>query len=137
VINWLGNLRMNRAADWLGQAEDDLAAAEDSAATGHHEWVAFQAQQCAEKAAKALVHSLHGGVRGHAITDILQQLPAAVIVAPDLLDAARELDKVYVTSRYPNGFVSGRPKDYFSQKTSQELIRYARTILEFCRSQIY
>lgn len=35
---------MNRAADGLKQAERDLAAAEDSAATGHHEWAAFQAQ---------------------------------------------------------------------------------------------
>ena len=95
---------MNRAADWLGQAEDDLAAAEDSAITSHHEWAAFQAQQGAEKAVKALIQFLHGAVRGHAITEILQLLPPPIIVSPDLLDAARELDKIYVTSRYPNGF---------------------------------
>ena len=126
---------MNRSADWLNQAERDLAAAADSAAAGHHEWAAFQSQQSAEKAVKALTHALHGSVRGHGITDILKHLPAAPPVT--LLDAARELDKVYITSRYPNGFASGAPADYFTDKTSQELISHAGAILEFCRSQIH
>ena len=128
---------MNRAADWLGQADFDLKAAEDSAAGGHHEWAAFQAQQCAEKAVKALVQSLHGSVRGHSVTEILRQLSVSVEVSQPLLNAAQELDKVYVTSRYPNGFASGRPRDYFSEKSSRELIGHARGILEFCRSKIH
>jgi HEPN domain-containing protein len=127
---------MNRAADWLRQAEADLCAAEDSAATGHHEWAAFQSQQSAEKAVKAPVQFLHGFARGHSITDILQQLPASV-VAPTILNASRELDKVYVTARYPNGFISGTPSDYFTEKDSGELIGHARSILEFCRSQVH
>ena len=110
-------------------------AAEDSASAGHHEWAAFQAQQCAEKATKALVHALHGATRGHSITDILKQL-TAVSVPGSVLDAARELDKVYVTARYPNGFVSGIPSDYFTAASSQQLIQHGRQVLEFCRSQI-
>jgi HEPN domain-containing protein len=128
---------MNRSADWLKQAESDLAAASDSAATGHHEWAAFQAQQSAEKAVKSLFQFLHGSVRGHGVTEILRQLPAQIATPTTLLDAARELDKVYITARYPNGFVSGAPADYFTDKTSQQLIGHARTILEFCRSQIH
>jgi len=128
---------MNRASDWLRQAEDDLRAAEDSAATGHHEWAAFQSQQSAEKAVKALVQFLHGSVRGHSITDILQHLSASVAAPTTILDASRELDKVYVTARYPNGFMSGTPSDYFTEKDSAEMIGHARSILEFCRSQIH
>lgn len=127
---------MNRAADWLRQAERDLAAAEDSAAAGHHEWAAFQAQQSAEKAAKALVQSLHGSARGHSVTAILLQLTTALAIPDSLLDAARELDKVYVTARYPNGLAAGSPTDYFTGRTSRELIAYGRDILEFCRSQV-
>lgn len=127
---------MNRAGDWLKQAEADLAAAVDSAAASHHEWAAFQAQQCGEKAAKALVQALHGASRGHSITDILKQLAPAIAVPNAVLDAARELDKVYVTSRYPNGFVSGSPSDYFTGGSSQKLIQHARETLNFCRSQI-
>jgi len=125
---------MDRSSDWLRQAELDLRAAEDLAATRHHEWAAFAAQQSGEKAVKALVESLHGSVRGHSITAILQQ---ALDVPEDILDAARELDQVYVTARYPNGFASGAPADYFSEKTSERLLEHARTILEFCRSAIH
>jgi HEPN domain-containing protein len=128
---------MDRSADWLKQAENDLRAAEDSAKTGHHEWAAFQAQQSAEKAAKALVQSLHGAVRGHSITEMLRQLPELVEVRTGLLEGAQELDKVYVTARYPNGFTSGTPSDYFNAKSSGELLGYAREILDWCRSQIH
>jgi HEPN domain-containing protein len=99
-------------------------------------WAAFQAQQGAEKATKTLVQSLHGAVRGHSISEILRQLTGRVAVPPELIPAALELDKVYVTSRYPYGFASGSPADYFTEQSSRQLIRYGRDILEFCRSQI-
>lgn len=44
----------NRAADWLTQAVHDLDQARSSMAEGRHEWACFAAQQCAEKAVKAL-----------------------------------------------------------------------------------
>lgn len=137
MVNWEANFAMNRAADWLKQAERDLKAAADSAAAGNHEWTAFQAQQCGEKAVQALVQSLHGAVRGHSVTGMLQQLSARIEVHPGVLEAARQLDKVYLTSRYPNGFDSGAPADYFSETSSRELMSHARQVLEFCRSQIH
>ena len=130
-------LIMNRAADWLRQAERDLGFAETGAGAGYHEGAAFYAQQSAEKAVKALIQFLHGGVRGHSITDMLRQMPESVDVTASLLNAAQELDKVYVTSRYPNGFASGTPADYFSAKSSADLLAYARAILDWCRSQIH
>ena len=128
---------MNRSPDWLKQAERDLGAGENSAASGYHEWAAFSAQQSAEKAVKALVHSLHGSSRGHSVTEILRQIAISIQVPNNVLEAARELDQVYVTARYPNGFPSGAPGDYFSEGTSQRLLNHARTILEFCRSKIH
>ena len=128
---------VNRAADWLRQAERDLGFAKTGAAAGYHEGAAFYAQQSAEKAVKALIQSLHGGVRGHSITEMLRQLPESISVATDLLNGAQELDRVYVTSRYPNGFTSGAPADYFNEKSSGELLGYARAILDWCRSQIH
>lgn len=128
---------MDRSADWLKQAERDLAVAQAEAARGYHEWAAFAAQQCAEKAAKALVQSMHGAVRGHSITEILRQLPASVGVPSSAVNGAQELDRVYVASRYPNGFASGSPSDYFNEKSSRDLIAYAQGILEFCRSKVH
>lgn len=126
---------MNRAADWLRQAERDFQAAHNAATAGFHEWAAFAAQQCAEKAVKALVESLHGAARGHSITGILRQ--CGLEVPEGALEAARELDQVYVTARYPNGFAAGAPGDYFTEKTSERLLDDARNILDFCRSAIH
>ena len=92
--------------------------------------------EAAEKAVKAMVQFLHGATRGHSITQMLEQLPG-LQVPQATLDAARQLDKVYLTARYPNGFVSGTPSDYFTEKESRELIGRARSILEFCGSQIH
>jgi HEPN domain-containing protein len=127
---------VNRAADWLKQADRDLGFAETAIATKYYEWAAFCAQQGAEKAVKALIQSLHGSVRGHSITEMLRQLPAPVGVPKAVVSGAQELDRVYVTSRYPNGFASGAPGDYFNEQAGRELVDYARTILEFCRSKI-
>jgi HEPN domain-containing protein len=127
---------MDRSADWLRQAEKDISAASDSAAAGHHEWAAFQAQQSAEKAVKALAQFKHGSVRGHSITDVLRQMQQKIPLPEPVLAAASDLDQVYITARYPNGFASGAPADYFTHETSRRLIDRAQTILQFCRSQI-
>ena len=127
---------MNRAADWLKQAERDLGCAETAMATRYYEWAAFCSQQSADKAVEALIQSLHESVRGHSITEMLRQLPASVEVPKSALGGAQELDRVYVTSRYPNGFTSGTPADFFSEEAGRELVEYARTILQFCRSKI-
>lgn len=114
-----------------------MKVAEHSAASGYHEWAAFAAQQSAEKAVKAFIHTLHGAARGHSVTALLRELPIAIKVPEGVLDAARELDQVYVTSRYPNGFVSGSPSDYFSETSSKRLMEHARTVFEFCQSEIH
>ena len=136
MVDCEGILTVDRSPDWLKQADRDLDAAENSAAAGFHEWAAFGAQQSAEKAVKALVQSMHGSERGHSITGILEQLSASVEIPDPILDAARDLDQVYITARYPNGFAAGAPADYFSEKTSQRLLSHARAILEFCRGKI-
>ena len=128
---------MNRAADWLRQAERDLQAAENSAAPGFHEWAAFGAQQSAGKSVKALIQHLHGEERGHSITGLLRELPEQVVVPDDVLEAAQHLDQVYLTSRYPNGFAAGAPSDYFTEKMTQRFLHYARAIFSFCRGQIH
>ena len=52
---------MNRSADWLHQAQADLAQASLSAGAGHHEWACFASHQAVEKALKAL-HLQQGSV---------------------------------------------------------------------------
>src|SRR2546425_10646876 len=107
----------NRANDWLGQGRRDLELARPAPAGGFHEWACFAAQQAGEKAGKALVPSLGGEARGHAIVAMAAALPAAARLSAELLDAARRLDRHYIPTRYPNGFDRGTPRDYLDRKS--------------------
>ncbi len=128
----------NRTVDWMRQADADLEHAELSAREGDYEWACFAAQQAAEKAVKALYYYRHGEPWGHSLLALLRALPQEVlsVMNPSLLDSARELDKQYIPSRYPNGFALGAPLDYFTENNAREAIGHAKSILEFCRSQI-
>ena len=128
----------DRSGDWLRQAEADLKHAELSQRERDYEWSCFAAQQAAEKAVKALYMSLHGDAWGHSLLVILRSLPQAIAAAvgPEILDAARALDKLYFPTRYPNGFDMGAPADYFTERDARESVAYAKSILTFCRAHL-
>jgi HEPN domain-containing protein len=127
---------MNRARDWLRQAERDLQQAETSKREGLHEWACFAAQQAAEKAVKALHLKYGQDAWGHVVAKLLEDLPADITVPPDLIDKARVLDTFYIPTRYPNGFSEGASYEHYGPLQSEEAIRYAREIVEFARAQM-
>ena len=126
----------NRSADWLLQAERDIEQAEDSRLAGRHEWACFAAHQSAEKAAKALHLSLGQEAWGHVVARLLMELPNDIDVSGELVEKAKVLDNFYIPTRYPNGHSQGAPFEHYGRLQSEEAIRYARSILEFVRSQM-
>jgi HEPN domain-containing protein len=127
---------MRRHEDWLKQADSDLCAAQDSASSNHYEWACFQAQQAAEKALKALIISKGSESRIHSIKFLLSNLPENVCVSDQIQNAARELDKHYIPTRYPDSFSTGIPKDFFTLDDAQRAISDARKIIEFVKEKI-
>lgn len=126
----------NRAGDWLTQARRDLELARHAADGGFHEWACFAAQQAAEKAVKALVAALGGEARGHAIVAMATLLPTPPGFPADLLDRARQLDRLYIPTRYPNGFAEGAPKDYFTPQDADEAVNNAEWVLTYCAGHV-
>jgi len=126
----------NRAQDWLKQAGRDLEQAQDSQASGRHEWACFAAQQAGEKAVKAL--HLHVGQEawGHVVAKLLRELPPTITVTEELVQKAQVLDNYYIPPRYPNAHPEGAPFEHYGPLHSDGAIRYAREILEFIRSQM-
>ena len=122
----------NRWRDWLAQAKRDLNHAVHACEDEDFEWSCFSAQQGAEKAVKAVFLYLHGESWGHSVFALLKALGDKIEVSERLIEAAKNLDKHYIPTRYPNGFDSGTPGDYYTQKDAQEAIRNAREIIEFC-----
>ena len=107
---------MRRHEDWLKQADSDLCAA--------------------EKALKALIISKGSESRIHSIKFLLSNLPENITVSDQIQNAARELDKHYIQTRYPDSFSTGIPKDFFTQDDAKKAISYAKKIIEFVREKI-
>lgn len=126
----------DRSADWLEQADRDLAQARDSAVAGRHEWACFAAQQAAEMAVKALHQKLGQDAWGHVVRRLLEELPAAHAAPPELIDGARVLDGFYIPTRYPNGHAAGAPGEHYGASQSGEAIGHAGQIVQFCRAEM-
>jgi HEPN domain-containing protein len=125
---------VDRARDWLAQADRDLRHAENSRRADEHEWACFAAQQAAEQAVKALHLSLGQQAWGHVVSRLLEDLP--IDVPHELIDAAKVLDTFYVPSRYPNSHPEGAPFEHYGPLQSEEAIRHAGAIVGFVRSQM-
>lgn len=127
---------MRRHEDWLKQANSDLDAAEDSAGSSHFEWACFQAQQAAEKALKALIISKGGESRAHSINFLLSNLPEKVGVSEQIQNVAKDLDKNYIPTRYPDSFSTGIPKDFFTSDDARRAIANAKKIIGFVEENL-
>jgi HEPN domain-containing protein len=125
-----------RSRDWLRQAEGDLAHARNARSAGDFDWAAFASHQAAEKGIKALFQRLHLDAWGHTLSILLANLPEHARPEPALVDKAKELDKHYIPTRYPNGFERGAPVDFYTRPEAERAILLAEEILEFCRRQI-
>lgn len=69
---------------------------------------------------------------------LLKELPESKVKAEkELLEKAAYLDKLYIPTRYPNGFAAGASSEYYTKKEAREAIEYAELILSFVEAQIY
>lgn len=124
-----------RSADWLRQAEADLALGKHARHHGHYEWACFAAQQAAEKAAKAVHPAADQTEARHSVAELLGEVSAAgASISPELLDRARELDRHYYAARYPNHLPEGAPADDYGKFDATQALDDAQAILEFCRN---
>jgi HEPN domain-containing protein len=103
---------------------------------GDYEWACFAAQQAAEKALKALYQSLGGESFGHSILKMVKDLPAHIKTTKSLLKKAADLDKFYIPTRYPNGFDSGAPMDYFEKSDAEDAVSDSAEIIAYAKSKI-
>ena len=126
---------VSRARDWLRQAVRDLEHAKKSMKLGDYEWACFAAQQAAEKAVKALYQRLSMEVWGRSISWMLSSLPEGYRPSKELINKAKELDRHYIPTRYPNLHPEGAPMDYYTEEDARRAIKYAEEIIEFCRGE--
>jgi HEPN domain-containing protein len=126
------------ARRWLLQARADLRAAEVSAAGSRWEWACFQAQQAGEKAVKAVWYHHSLDPWGHSIGRLIEDFPlepAKARLLP-LLQNGKELDKLYIPTRYPNGLPDMIPADAFTRAEAERAIAAAAEIIRLVQAQM-
>ena len=128
--------RFEEARRWFLQALRDLKAARDSRSSGNYEWAAFQAQQAAEKALKALLYAHGESAWGHSVLELLSELKRHYNDVDMLMSGARELDRHYIPSRYPNVYESGYPGEYYDDETASRTIRYSEAIIGWVQKKL-
>lgn len=125
---------VERSADWIKQAKRDLENAKYELKGGFNEWACFLSQQAAEKAIKAVFQKLNIEAFGHSVAGLLQKLPEELKPKIELIELAKELDKAYIPTRYPNVHPEGSPYEIYTENEARRLIEYAKKIVEYCEN---
>lgn len=120
---------------WFRQAEADIKAAQGSLKNHNYEWACFQSQQAGEKALKALWYYYSFDPWGHSAAKLIQEFPNIEIKESlsSLLNKAKELDKLYIPTRYPNGLPDLTPSEVYTEEEAIKAIESSRVILEKIR----
>lgn len=115
---------------WLDFAEEDLRTAELALKEGIWNQACFHAQQCAEKALKALLASRGlAPPRTHKIADLISLLGAEA--SPDFANDLYYLDAFYIPTRYPDALPGSLPDGLPLERDAREALALARRLFEF------
>jgi len=125
---------VDRSRDWIRQAERDLENAKYEFKDGYFEWTCFLTQHASEKAVKAVFNRLGLEAFGHSVAGLLSKLPNEYRPEEDLIDLAKELDKAYIPTRYPNAHPEGAPYELYTRSEAERLINYAEEIIRYCKN---
>ncbi|MCX8193416.1 MAG: HEPN domain-containing protein [Nitrososphaeria archaeon] len=128
----------DEASRWLEEAEKDLETADLLCRNARYNAACFYAHQAAEKAVKAMLYSVNEAPWGHSIRILLERYrektnSSKVIY---LMECARELDRHYIPSRYPNAHPSGTAFEAYDLATAEKAIECSREILNYARGEI-
>lgn len=121
-------------ARYLSQALHTLSSARRDITDGDFAWACFKSQQAAEMAAKGFTRAGGGLATGHSVVSLLA---AAVVDVPEhLARCARELDKAYIPTRYPDVYDRGSPHEYFDQADAVAHVECAAGIIAHLEREV-
>lgn len=121
----------DRAENWLLTAREDLRIAVILFDASVPHGAAFHAQQAGEKALKAANFKQGQHAFGHSCLTLAQSCGA-----PDhIIAKAKQLDRHYIPSRYPDAYPTGTPMDFYLDEEAKLAIEAAKTILAWVEVQ--
>ena len=124
------------ALRWIEEAIWDLETAKILHREGRFNAPSFYAHQSAEKACKALLYYVNEVPWGHSVRELLLRYFGMKGMDDELLKCARELDRHYIPSRYPNAHPSGTPHEAYDEEVSSRAIGCAEEVVNYARKVI-
>jgi len=129
--------RILESRRWLSEAAWDLDTARILDERARYNSAAFHCQQAAGKAAKSLLYAIGETPLGHSVRELLERFSESAKKSTDeLMPLARELDRHYVPSRYPNALPSGTPHETYDAEASRRALQCAEKILTYAKKFI-
>jgi len=127
----------DEALRWFREGVWDLETARILHGAGRYNAAAYYSHQAAEKAVKALLYLVNEAPWGHSVRILLEKFAEKKNISiSELLPYARELDRHYVPSRYPNAHPAGTPHEAYDEDTSRRVIEAAEVLVSFARKFI-
>lgn len=124
-------------ARWFRQAEQDLQDAQFTREGGRFNLACFLSQQAAEKAIKAyLYHRGAEDVWGHSLIDLCEDAKIFEMFFDTVKSEARQLDKYYYITRYPEFLPGGTPSEAFDRVDADRAIELSQIVVEFVRERL-
>ena len=119
---------------YLKQGVRNIESANGDMAEGDYEWACFKAHQAAELILKGFLRASGKIATGHSVIKLLQSISELnIAVSKEIESCCRELDKVYIPTRYPDAYAWGAPMDYYSADNAIDSIKCAENVLNFIR----
>ena len=129
---------LHEARRWLLTARQDLQAAKSLSENRFFAHACFLAQQCGEKALKALWYMYDRGPWGHSIQILVTEF-SNLSSFPNLeewIQRAAILDRYYIGTRYPNGLPDLTPGESYFQHDAEVAIEQAEAFIEIAQKAI-
>jgi HEPN domain-containing protein len=124
-------------ARWLRQAQQDLEDAEFTREGTRFNLTCFLGQQAAEKAIKAYLY-FRGAedVWGHSLIDLCEDAKIFEMFFDTIKSEARQLDKYYYITRYPEFLPGGIPSEAFDRVDADRAIELSTIVVDFVRERV-
>lgn len=124
-------------ARWLRQAQQDLEDAEFTREGARFNLACFLGQQAAEKAIKAFLY-FRGAedVWGHSLIDLCEDAKIFEMFFDTIKSEARQLDKYYSITRYPEFLPGGIPSEAFDRVDADRAVDLSKIVVDFVRERV-
>lgn len=125
------------ARRWLDQAIDDLETAELLVEHQRNPVACFLAQQCAEKALKAVLYAAGADVvLGHSVAALCREVAQLHPELAPKCSTWATLDQHYIPSRYPDALPGGTPADVYTDDQARAAVDIAADVVAVARTLI-